>query len=88
MLQYIEHIIIPYVENIQEMLYTETTLGLDNFKSKVTEKVNHLLEENHLYVCLLLLNTTDLLQPIPQNYVQIVVEMHSTGGYSVGAFLL
>ena len=30
----------------------------------MTEKVNDLLEENHLHVCLLPLNTTDLLQPM------------------------
>ena len=49
------------------MLYTEMTAGLiimDNFKGQVTEKVNDLLEENHLHVCVLPPNTTDLLQPM------------------------
>ena len=66
MLQYIGHIIILYVENIRQMLYNEMTSGLiimDNFKGQITEKVNDLLEENHLHVCLLPPNTTDLLQP-------------------------
>lgn len=67
MLEYVEHIIIPYVRNVREMLYTETTPGLiimDNFKGQVTVKVNDLLETNHLHVCLLPPNTTDLLQPM------------------------
>ena len=67
MLEYIGHIIIPYVENIRQMLYNEMTPGLiimDNFKGQITEKVNDLLEENHLHVCLLPPNTTDLLQPM------------------------
>ena len=49
------------------MLYNEMTPGsiiMDNFKGQMTEKVNDLLEENQLHVCLLPLNTTDLLQPM------------------------
>ena len=67
MLEYVEHIVLPYVENIQEMLYNDQTPALiiiDNFKGQITKKVNDLLEENHLHVCLLPPNTTDLLQPM------------------------
>ena len=65
MLEYIEHIVLPYVENIRELLYNDQTPALiimDNFKGQITKKVNDLLEENHLNVCLLPPNTTDLLQ--------------------------
>ena len=67
MLQYIEHIIEPYVRSVREMFYMATTPGLiimDNFKGQVTEKVSSLLEKCHLHVCLLPANTTDLLQPM------------------------
>ena len=40
MLQYIEHIIEPYVRSVREIFYTATTPGLiimDNFKGQVTE---------------------------------------------------
>lgn len=67
MLQYIEHIIEPYVRTVRDMLYTVTTPGviiMDNFKGQVTEKVSSLLEKHHLHVCLLPANTTDLQQPM------------------------
>lgn len=66
-LQYIEHIIEPYVRSVREMFYTVTTPGLiimDNFKGQVTEKVSSLLEKCHLHVCKLPANTTDVLQPM------------------------
>ena len=37
---------------------------MDNFKDQVTPKINSLLEANDIHVCLLPLNTTDLLQPM------------------------
>ena len=46
------------------MKLTPGLIIMDNFKGQLTEKVNDLLEENHLHVCLLPLNTTDLLQPM------------------------
>ena len=64
MIEYIENIVIPYVENIREMLYTPSTPGLiimDNFKGQITKKIDLLLEENHLHTCLLPANTTDIL---------------------------
>ena len=67
MLQYIEHIVEPYVRSVRELLYTPTTPGviiMDNFKGQVTDKVTSLLEKCHLHVCLLPANTTDLLQPM------------------------
>ena len=63
----VKHIVLPYVENIRELLYNDQTPALiimDNFKGQVTKNVIDLLEENHLDVCLLPPNTTDLLQPM------------------------
>ena len=37
---------------------------MDNFKGQVMASISKLLEDNHLHVCLLPPNTTDLLQPI------------------------
>ena len=37
---------------------------IDNFKGQITAKVNTLLEDNNIHVCLLPPNTTDLLQPM------------------------
>lgn len=65
--QYIEHVILPYVHSVREALFEETTPGLvimDNFKGQVTANINSFLEENHLHVCLIPPNTTDLLQPM------------------------
>ena len=68
MLQYIEHIVDPYIQSIRMLLYTPTTPGviiiMDNFKGQVTDKVTSLLEKCHLHVCLLPASTTDLLQPM------------------------
>ena len=64
MLQYIEHIIEPYVRSVRDTFYTATTPGviiMDNFKGQVTEKISSLLDKHHLHVCLLPANTTDLL---------------------------
>ena len=67
MLQYIEHIVEPYVRSFRELLYTPTTSGviiMNNFKGQVTDKVTSLLEKCHLHVCLLPTIVTDLLEPI------------------------
>ena len=37
---------------------------IDNLKGQVTTKINDLLEANNIFVCLLLPNTTDTLQPM------------------------
>ena len=67
MLQYIEHIVDPYIQSVRVLLYTPMTPGvtiMDNFKGQVTDKVISLLEKCHLHICLLPANTTDLLQPM------------------------
>ena len=65
MLQYIENIIVPYVEKVREVVGTEKAalVIIDNFKGQITTAVNNLLEQNIL-VCLLPPSTTDLLQPM------------------------
>ena len=55
----------PYIQSVRVLLYIPTTPGviiMDNFKGQVTDKVISLLEKCHLHVCLLPVNTTDLLQ--------------------------
>ena len=67
MLQYIKNIIEPYISCVRDTFNMVTTPGviiMANFKWQVTEKVSSLLEKCHLHVCLLLANTTDLLQPM------------------------
>lgn len=65
MLQYIENIIVSYVEKVREVVGTEKAalVIIDNFKGQITTAVNNLLEQNIL-VCLLPTNTTDLLRPM------------------------
>ena len=66
MLQYIGHIVIPYVESIRELISDDkpALVIMDNFKGQVTVAVNDLLEQHNIHVCLLPPNTTDLLQPM------------------------
>ena len=66
MLQYIDHIIVPYVENIRDLNNKDTPalVIFDNFKGQITSSVSKLLEQNNIHVCLLPPNTTDLLQPL------------------------
>lgn len=66
MLQYIEHIIVPYVEKIREDVGSDKAalVIMDNFKGQVTPAVNAVLEDNNILVTLLPPNTTDLLQPM------------------------
>ena len=67
MLQYIERIIVPYVERIREDSYNEETPALvimDNFKGQITLSVRNVLDENNIHICLLPPNTTDQLQPL------------------------
>ena len=37
---------------------------MDSFNGQITTVINRLLEQNHIHVCLLPPNTTDLLQPL------------------------
>ena len=66
MLQYTEHLIIPHVEKVREMLEEDkpALAVLDNFKGQVTESVISLLDAHNNYTCLLPPNTTDNLQPL------------------------
>ena len=67
MLQYIEHIIVPYVEQVRQDINDDekaVVVIIDNFKGQVTRSVNALLEHHNIHVCLLPPNTTDLLQPM------------------------
>ena len=60
MIQYIQNIIIPYVERQRESLDDPDRAALvimDNFKGQVTAAINELLESNDIHVCLLPANT-------------------------------
>ena len=67
MLQYIEHIIIPYVQSVRNLKGDESLPALviiDNFKGQVTDSVKDLLEENNVHIAFVPPHTTDLLQPL------------------------
>ena len=66
MLEYIEHIIVPYVETTRDLLNDDKAalVIMDNFKGQVTASVNSLLDRHIIHVCSLPPNTTDLLQPM------------------------
>ena len=51
MLEYIKSIVVPYVDNVRDILFTPCTPGLiiiDNFKGQVTEKVKEALKTEAL----------------------------------------
>ena len=67
MIQYINEVIVPYVESQRGALEDPNQAALviiDNFKGQVTAAINELLEAHSIHVCLLPPNTTDLLQPM------------------------
>ena len=66
MLQYIEHIIVPYVETTRDLMNDEkpALVIMDNFKGQVTASVNALLDSHNIHVCLIPPNTTNVLQPM------------------------
>ena len=66
MIQYIENIIIPYINSTWEAFedVTPALIIMDNFKGQITSSVINLLEANNIHVCLLPPNTTDRLQPM------------------------
>ena len=42
MVEYIENIVVPYVDKVRDMLFTSSTPGLiimDNFKGQITKKI-------------------------------------------------
>jgi len=66
MVQYVECIILPYVEQVRASLGEDKAalVIMDNFKGQITEDVYNLLDTNNIHVCLLPPNTTDRLQPM------------------------
>ena len=56
MVEYITEIIVPYVESVRSSLKKESAAAvviMDNLKGQETAKINMLLEENNLHMCLL-----------------------------------
>ncbi len=67
MIEYIENIILPYINGWRSQIEDESRSALvimDNFKGQTTPAVNKLLEDNNIQVSLLPANTTDRLQPM------------------------
>ena len=66
MLEYISHIIFPYVKSGWEHVGEDSAaiVIINNFKGQVTDSVLSLLESNNIHICLLPPNTTDALQPM------------------------
>ena len=67
MLQYIDHIVLPYIDGVREMLGDESMVALVvmyNFKGQTTVNVLTKLEEENVHVVNLPPNPTDLLQPL------------------------
>ena len=66
MLEYIDDIVIPYVEKTRELIgeSSPALVIIDNFKGQVTETIFGRLEEYNIHTCRLPANTTDQLQPM------------------------
>jgi len=66
MIQYVENIIMPYIERTRETLGNDSAalVIMDNFKGQVTDKMTRLLESYNIHTCLIPPNTTDRLQPM------------------------
>ena len=64
MIEYINNIIVPYIDANRNDDNTAALVIMDNFKGQVTPSVLSLLEDNNILVCLLPANTTDRLQPL------------------------
>ena len=68
MVQYIKHILLPYLNNKRCCLQLEpdypALVIFDNFKAQVTEEVLQLLEDNNVRVAMVPPNCTDRLQPM------------------------
>lgn len=66
MVEYIKEIIVPYVEGHRQHLGDNKAalVIIDNFRGQITSKINSLLEEHNIHMCLLPPNTTDLIQPM------------------------
>ena len=66
MCEYVEHIIVPYVESIRDLIGEDkpALAIMDNFKGLCTPTVKQLLQDHNIHICYLPPNTTDLLQPL------------------------
>ena len=66
MLQYVQQIIVPFVEQMREFLEEDKAAVVikDNFKGQVTERMTKLMESHNIHTCLIPPNTTDRLQPM------------------------
>lgn len=87
MLQYIENIILPYVEGVRHRLRCDSAAALviiDNFKGQITPAVNNLLESNNIHTCLLPPNTTDCLQPLDISVVISLLRITLNVGLMTG----
>ena len=66
MVQYVDNIILPYVEKVREKVGAEKAalVIMDNFKGQTTTKITNRLEENNILISRLPPNMTDRLQPM------------------------
>ena len=66
MRQYIERVIVPYVERVRAYVSSDkiALVIMDNFSGQTTEPIQNLLEENNILVSLLPPNSTSDLQPM------------------------
>jgi len=66
MMQYVNNIIVPFVEQTRESLGEDKVAVaiMDNFKGQVTSAMTELLERHCIHTCLIPPNTTDRLQPM------------------------
>ncbi len=65
MMEYIQEIIVPFVESKREMVGDHAALVImDNFKGQKTPKISELLEDHNIHMAFIPLNTTDKLQPM------------------------
>ena len=65
-IDYINHIIVPYVNATRVRLgqNAPALVIMDNFKGQTTPQINEIFEQHNIHACLLPPNTTDRLQPM------------------------
>lgn len=64
MIDYVEQIVVPYVERTRELCGDPSAAALftmDNFKGQITSSVS---QSNNIHVCVIPPNVTDRLQPM------------------------
>ena len=66
MIQYVNNIFVPYVEQIRELFNEDkpAVVIMDNFKGHITEAMMELIEWHRIHTCLIPANVTDRLQPM------------------------